>query len=57
MASAVPALKDVARDEPQAHALYDRMVAALRGAESLSFQSSYRREAGGECGGARIGSG
>ena len=28
-------------DEPAAHALYDRMIQALRSAETLSFQSTY----------------
>jgi len=36
------------RDDPQAHALYDKMVETMRKAESLSYESAYRWEAKGE---------
>jgi len=35
-------------DDPEAHALYDRMVEAMRAAETLSFTSRYRWEARGK---------
>jgi hypothetical protein len=35
-------------DDPTAHALYDRMVEAMRAAETLSFTSRYRWEARGK---------
>jgi hypothetical protein len=35
-------------DEPAAHALYDRMLVALREARSLYYESEYRRETKGE---------
>jgi outer membrane lipoprotein-sorting protein len=38
----------VFRDEPEAHALYDKMVETMRKAESLSYESEYRWEAKGE---------
>jgi len=37
----------VFRDEPEAHALYDKMVETMRKAESLSYESAYRAEARG----------
>jgi len=39
-------------DEPAAHALYDKMIEAMRKAESLSYQSDYRW---GRAGGRQIG--
>jgi hypothetical protein len=38
----------VFRDEPEAHALYDKMVETMRKAESLSYESTYRWEAKGK---------
>jgi outer membrane lipoprotein-sorting protein len=35
-------------DEPEARALYGKMVETMRNAESLSYESDYRAEAGGE---------
>jgi outer membrane lipoprotein-sorting protein len=33
-------VKDTFQDEPEAHALYDKMIDAMRNAETLSYQSS-----------------
>jgi len=38
---------DVFRDEPQARALYDKMMEALRAPQTLSYKSEYRWEARG----------
>lgn len=51
--TAAPAAEDATpavefKDDPAAHALYDKMIEALRGAKSLYFESDYRWEAGGE---------
>ncbi|HUW18450.1 MAG TPA: hypothetical protein VMW16_04035 [Sedimentisphaerales bacterium] len=35
------------QDEPEAHALYDKMIEAMRHAQSLSYRSEYRLEAKG----------
>ena len=35
------------KDEPEAHALYDSMLAVLQNAETIYFESEYRREAKG----------
>ncbi len=37
-------LQDTVQDEPRAHALYDEMVAAMRAADSLSYESHFRWE-------------
>jgi hypothetical protein len=43
LAAALPAQEPIApRDDPAAHALYDRMLATLRGARTLSWTSDYR---------------
>jgi outer membrane lipoprotein-sorting protein len=44
---AVPALAEEFKDEPEAHALYDEMIAAMRSADSLTWTSQYRWEAQG----------